>query len=570
MDGEDKRKGRRSNEPLRPDCQAAGPTTEEAPAEPADGTFCVTGSLYRKLFSLAPGLMAITDFATGRLIDVNEAFVSWSQCPRDGLVGRTTAELGFWHNTRRREEVMEALCATGLVHDLEIELRRGNGEVVPMLFSARIIEEGKRRFMLSFAHDITKQKQADKALKEKEEKYRNLVEATTDWVWEMDAEGRFIYSNRNISDLLGYQPEEIMGRTPFDFALPEYAQRSWAVFHDKKPFQHLQDILIHRDGTLVTLDTSGVPIFNDQGAFVKYRGVTRDVTDLKRAGHALRESEERYRRIVDTAQEGVWALDENLATTFVNSHMAAMLGLTPEEMIGRPVEAVMFPEDVDDFRERMKRRQCGLSEQYERRYPVKGGGEVWTIVSATSAMDEEGHFRGSFGMFTDITERKRMEEELRRHQDQLEELVLQRTAEVERKTEDLKDANAALRALLKVKEEDVRELETKVLSNVRELILPSLGRLKRAIGGPHKELIGTLEANLNNIVSPFVQSVAALGLTPTEVKIADLVRDGKTAKEMAGLLHLSPRSVEAHRYRIRKKLKLGNSINLRSYLLSIS
>ncbi len=128
---------------------------------------------------------------------------------------------------------------------------------------------------------------------------------------------------------------------------------------------------------------------------------------------ALRESEAKYRRMVDTATEGIWALGPDDTTTFVNDMMAGMLGYSSEEMLGRPLSDFMFEEDVPNHLERMRNRRRGLSEKFERRLRRQDGQAVWLLTSATPIFDEAGHFLGSFAMLTDITERKRAEDELR-------------------------------------------------------------------------------------------------------------------------------------------------------------
>ena len=127
----------------------------------------------------------------------------------------------------------------------------------------------------------------------------------------------------------------------------------------------------------------------------------------------LQESEARYRRIVETANEGIWAMDSQFRTTFVNSRMADMLGYTMEQMIGRRVDSFMFEEDLIDHAEKMDGRAHGASAVYERRFRCKDGSTLWTIVSATALKDKEGCFAGSFAMFSDITDRKHLHEMLR-------------------------------------------------------------------------------------------------------------------------------------------------------------
>jgi PAS domain S-box-containing protein len=126
----------------------------------------------------------------------------------------------------------------------------------------------------------------------------------------------------------------------------------------------------------------------------------------------LKRSEAEYRRIIETASEGVWVLGPDTMTTFVNARMADMLGVSEEVMAGRPVTDFMFDEDAPDHLAKMENRRRGLSEEYERRFCRADGQEVWTHVSAVPVFDDQQRFNGSMGMFTDITERRRAEHDL--------------------------------------------------------------------------------------------------------------------------------------------------------------
>jgi PAS domain S-box-containing protein len=171
-------------------------------------------------------------------------------------------------------------------------------------------------------------------------------------------------------------------------------------------------------------------------------GMEQRMADLQRMGQALQKSEEEFRRIVATASEGIWVLGAETKTTFVNARMAEMLGCGDAAMIGRPMTDFMFEEDLPDHRQKMDNRARGVSENYERRFRRSDGQAVWTHVSATPIM-EAGRYAGSFAMFTDITERKRAEEELGRYRDSLEETVQQRTAELRQARDAAEAANQA-------------------------------------------------------------------------------------------------------------------------------
>jgi PAS domain S-box-containing protein len=140
---------------------------------------------------------------------------------------------------------------------------------------------------------ITEQKQADELLLESMLKYQNLVESTTDWVWEVDEAGRYTYVSPRIKDLLGYEPEEIMHKTPFDLMPPEEAKRIKQVFitavTQQEPIHSLENINLHKDGHPVVLETSGTPIFDTKGIFCGYRGIDRNITKRKEAENKLLE-----------------------------------------------------------------------------------------------------------------------------------------------------------------------------------------------------------------------------------------------------------------------------------------
>ena len=127
----------------------------------------------------------------------------------------------------------------------------------------------------------------------------------------------------------------------------------------------------------------------------------------------LQASEARYRRIIDTANEGIWALGPDETTEFVNARMAELIGCTPDELLRHRMSDFILDEDRADHGVRMEHRRRGLSETYERRFRRQDGAVVWAQVSATPIFDADGRFQGSFGMFTDITERRRAEAELR-------------------------------------------------------------------------------------------------------------------------------------------------------------
>ena len=142
-----------------------------------------------------------------------------------------------------------------------------------------------------------------------------------------------------------------------------------------------------------------------------------------KAEQLFRESQERYRRIVDTANEGVWEVDQSLTTIFANRKLARLLGYEPDELIGKNLYDFILPEDLDNFENSMLMRRQGKSGSFERRYLRKDGQSVWVQVNASPFLDDKGNFDGAVGMVTDITERKQQEEALRMSEERYREII---------------------------------------------------------------------------------------------------------------------------------------------------
>ena len=196
--------------------------------------------------------------------------------------------------------------------------------------------------------------------------------------------------------------------------------------------------------------------------------------ERQQAAEELRSSEERYRRIVDTANEGIWVLDESSRITFVNRRMAEMLGYSPEEMTGRSTRDFMELEATEEADRRFSLRPEGSAGQFDSPFRRKDGSELWGIVSTTPMLGEGGQFAGALGMVTDITERKRAEAELYRSNEQIREMACK---------------------LITVQEEErrriARELHDDVVQKVAALAI-GISRVKRRVAEADQPLVDEL------------------------------------------------------------------------------
>jgi PAS domain S-box-containing protein len=225
----------------------------------------------------------------------------------------------------------------------------------------------------------------------------------------------FLYGS--VEDLTGYQEEDFLAGNlrwgqivhPDDLPMPGALEISQVPNY----FLEREYRIVCKNGQLRWVLEIIQDIRDDSGKPRLVQGVIHDITERKQVFEALRESEARYRSIVETANEGIWGIDSNRRTTFVNRIMAEMLGYEVAEIIGRPPRDFIFEEDLEDYQAQMERLQKDLKDRFECRLKRKDGHPLWAIVSATGWVDETNRFAGAFGMFMDITERKRWEEALR-------------------------------------------------------------------------------------------------------------------------------------------------------------
>ncbi len=191
--------------------------------------------------------------------------------------------------------------------------------------------------------------QAEEALRESEERFRSLVEAISDLVWETDAAGRLTYVSPNVHDLLGYPPAEVLGKTFLDLLAPEEGERVGEllspILETHKPYVYVGKISHHKCGKRVVLESSGVPILDSRGTFLGYRGIDRDITERHRASEALYREKEKYRTLVEESPLGVAIIGEDGAYRYVNPKFIQMFGYTLEDIpSGRDWFAQAYPD----------------------------------------------------------------------------------------------------------------------------------------------------------------------------------------------------------------------------------
>jgi len=281
---------------------------------------------------------------------------------------------------------------------------------------------------------------------------------------------------------------------------------------------------------------------------------------------------------------GIGDLEGNII--YVNQAFTRMWGGRREEILGQSVfKFVESKAEAERIIERVLADGGWFGESTGRN---KHGDIVHVELSASLVTDEQGRPVSLFCSFVDISERKAAEAALNQAKRDLEIKVEERTRslqsanaqlrekeeELEHKARHLEEVNTALQVLLEQREKDRETLEENITANVRDLILPYIHELAGSnLNSRQRTCLNVVEANLESIISPFAKKLTgkSLSLTPTQIRVAELIRSGKSTKEIAAMMSISDRAVEFHRNNIREKLGLKNKkINLHTYLLSLS
>jgi PAS domain S-box-containing protein len=410
---------------------------------------------------------------------------------------------------------------------------------------------------------LAEKSSAEEALREAEERYRALFEQAADHILVFDPETlKPVAFNQRVCDDLGYTQEEILSMTIADLDIKDSAEVIT---------QRSKEIIEHGPQTIETLvRTKSGEIHNhwvnikaiNTGGRTLIQTIARDITDRKRIDEELRFSQMRLNEAQDLAQMGNWERDLKSGKIYPSDGLYRIFGYAPGEvtLTNRFLNNLIHPEHKKLFQEFLQKTYSGSQPaNYEFCFYRKDGAQRYAYCQTRIIKDSSGKPVRVFGTLKDITEFKITESALKEKEKALQE-----------QTESLKEVNTALKVLLDHREDEKVKLEENILGNVKKLVFPYTARLKRGqLSEEQKTLLSIVESNLAQITSQFTTrlSSATIGLTPKELEIAALVRDGMSCKEIATIMNVSENAVRFHRFNIRHKLGLNKkSINLRSYL----
>ena len=248
-----------------------------------------------------------------------------------------------------------------ILQNFETTIRTKAGESKNILWNTRSItdEKGKNYGYTAIGIDITKTVETQRSLAESEERFRQVADSAGEFIWEVDANGLFTYCSAAVERILGYSAYEMVGKKHYyDLFAPDVREEltagAMAAFQRKEPISDFVNPNIHKNGTIVMLETHGAPVLDGKGNLLGYRGTDMDITEKRRAEDALQQSENRYRSIVEDQTEFICRFTPEGVLTFVNDAYCHYFGLKREECIGKRHSVVIPPDDARRMRAHIK------------------------------------------------------------------------------------------------------------------------------------------------------------------------------------------------------------------------
>lgn len=402
-------------------------------------------------------------------------------------------------------------------------------------------------------------------LEQEERNFRYLYENAPVGMYEIDFRTRrYVSVNRVVLEYTGYSREEFLAMDPVALLTEESRNRffeRYAKIQRGEEVPPTVEFQIKVKSGRVVWALLQIRFLREKGRIVGASVVAYNIDEHKHTYQALKESEERFRRLVETMKEGLVILDDTGKITYVNKHLEETSGYRAEELVGRTIDEFLSPEASQLIRDRLFGENRDSQASFEMTWHRKTGETRYSIVSPQVLDDSQGVQKSSFAIITDITSKKETENALRQRERELENYSLK-----------LEEMNTALRKLLKVREEDKHDIERNVSSNLKQMVNPLIERLKASgLNQRQRHYLDLVSRNMEDVTAAFDKHFASqlLALTPIETEVANFVRYGYTTKEIASMMHLSPRTVDMHRMNIRRKLGLHRrGTNLRTYLMS--
>jgi PAS domain S-box-containing protein len=377
-----------------------------------EGDLIESEQRFRAVFEWATEGILVADIRTKKFVDGNRAICRMLGYDLEEIKTLVATDIHPKEELPRVLEDFDKFIRGKPVLTKGSRVRRKDGSIFFADISAYPLKIDGKTYVAGVFRDVTEPRRTEQALRESEQRFRALVETTSDFVWEVDRNCFYTYASPRVKDLLGYNPEEVVGKMPFDLMPRDEADRVAKAFRDitksGKPFANLENTNLHKDGRCVVLETSGVPIFDARGNLAGYRGIDRDITARKQA-------EQNYRSMFENAVVGIYQSTPQGRFLAVNPAFARILGYESPRQIIEMAGGAAQRFYVDKRKRRAFERLLSLhGEVHDLEFQAyrRDGMKIWIKENARAVRDSKGRVACYEGFVEDITVQKDAEEAL--------------------------------------------------------------------------------------------------------------------------------------------------------------
>jgi PAS domain S-box-containing protein len=378
---------------------------------------------YRTIIRTAMDGFWITDMH-GHFLDANAAYCNLIGYRRGELLNMSIADI---EAIEKPEEVAGRISKVLQIgrDRFETQHRRKNGEIIDVEISVNYLPAGSGR-MVVFVRDVTERKQAEKQLQQEKDRAQRYLDIAGVMFVANDADGRVTLINKRGCEILGYKPEELIGKNWFDIIIPERTRGEVkAVFNklitgEALPVEYFENPVLNRSGEERIIAWHNVILKDGAGNIIGTLSSGEDVTERKKAEEAVRTSEERYRLLAENIRDVIWSADMNLRFTYVSPSVKYLGGRTAEEVMSMSLEQLLTPSSQElamkAFQEELLMAEVTpvdptRSRVLEVEFVRADGSILWAELKMNFVRGSDGRPAGILGVMRDITERRRAEEE---------------------------------------------------------------------------------------------------------------------------------------------------------------
>ena len=375
---------------------------------------------FRELFDSTADGIFIHDI-DGTIYDVNRTACDLLGLSPEDVVGRSVRDLGPGSCLASHEK-LEQLQRDGQTI-LETSVSLPQGKIIPLELNVKHHVLDGREVLITVARDTTARRNAERAYQESEERFRSIVERTNDIVWETSSDGTYTYMSGRVRDVLGYDPEDLLDKSPLEFIPPSCAgvlmSQVEASLSSQRPISGLEFEFIRKDGTRAILEMNALPFYGADGSLQGFRGVSRDITERK-------SSEDRFRSLVQNSSDIIAVLGEDGIIKYVSPSAERLLGYSAQEdLIGRNISAILHPDDIPGVAASLRRLLDNPHVTTAPEFRIRSSDGRWVYYEAIGTnLLHDPVVEGLVINARDVTERKRAEEILRRRDEVLEAVSL--------------------------------------------------------------------------------------------------------------------------------------------------